>query len=60
MNNGFLLQLIVIFPVAVLILPAGAKQAVAKRVKVCADVRLPAPGKCNYLTVRGFKVRVSR
>lgn len=46
--------------VLLLALFAGVKQAPAKTVNVCASVKLPAPGKCSYLTVHGFKVRVCR
>lgn len=35
-----------------------ASFAQARTVNVCTSIKLPAPGKCTYLTVRGFKVRV--
>ena len=38
----------------------GTGNAAAKTVNVCVSVKLPAPGKCTYLKVRGYKVRVCR
>ena len=46
--------------VLLLVLMTGVKKAPAKTVNVCVNVNLPAPGKCTYLTVRGFKVRVCK
>jgi hypothetical protein len=43
-----------------LVMISGVGPAPAKTVNVCASVTLPAPGKCTYLRVRGFKVRVCR
>ncbi len=43
-----------------LVMLSGVGPAPARTVNVCASVTLPAPGKCTYLRVRGFKVRVCR
>ena len=43
-----------------LVMLSGVGPAPAKTVNVCASVTLPAPGKCTYLKLRGFKVRVCR
>ncbi len=42
------------------VMVSGVRQAPAKTVSICASVTLPEPGKCTYLTVRGFKVSVCR
>ena len=43
-----------------LVMLSGVGRAPARTVNVCASVTLPAPGKCTFLRVRGFKVRVCR
>ena len=43
-----------------LLAPWNAGTAASKTVNVCASLKLPAPGKCTYLKVRGYKVRVCR
>jgi hypothetical protein len=39
---------------------AGTQNLGAKTVRVCADVNLPAPGKCIYKTIRGYRVSVCK
>ena len=39
---------------------AGAQDLGARTVRVCADVNLPAPGKCTHQTIRGFRVSVCK
>jgi hypothetical protein len=39
---------------------AGSQHLVARTVRVCADVNLPAPGTCTHQTIRGFRVSVCR
>lgn len=58
--NGTTYWLVCAIAVLLLVVMTGVKQAPAKTVNVCASVKLPAPGKCSYLTVHGFKVRVCR
>mgnify|MGYP000097046663 CR=1 FL=1 len=58
MNTSYWLMCAI--AVLLLALFAGVKQAPAKTVSVCVSVKLPTPGKCSYLTVRGYKVRVCR
>ena len=58
MSNGFFWPSIITVIVALIAVAVAGQSAAAKRVKVCADVKLPAAGKCSYLTVRGYKVRV--
>ena len=58
MSNGFFWPTVIAVIVALIAVAVVGQQAQAKRVKVCADVKLPASGKCTYLTVRGYKVRV--
>ncbi len=38
----------------------GSQHLGARTVRVCADVNLPAPGKCTHQTIRGFRVSVCR
>ncbi|MGI9513285.1 MAG: hypothetical protein ACR2OL_10325 [Anderseniella sp.] len=38
----------------------GPGNAAPKTVNVCVSLKLPAPGKCTYMNVRGYKVRVCR
>ena len=44
---------------SLVVLP-GTGNAAAKVVHVCVSVKLPTPGQCTYLKVRGYKVRVCR
>ena len=39
---------------------AGSQSPTARTVRVCADVNLPAPGKCTHKTIHGFRVSVCR
>ena len=50
---------IVVFLIVFMAL-AGSQHLGARTVRVCADVNLPAPGKCNHQTIRGFRVSVCR
>lgn len=58
--NGTTYWLVCAIAVLLLVVMTGVKQAPAKTVNVCTSIKLPAPGKCTYLTVRGYKVRVCR
>ena len=46
-----------VFAVA-FVLIVNAQKARSKTVNVCVDIKLPKPGKCKYMTVQGYKVRV--
>lgn len=39
---------------------AGTQNLGAKAVRVCADIDLPAPGKCVHKTIHGYRVSVCR
>ncbi len=58
--TGPVFWLVFIIALLSLIMLGGISPAHAKTVKVCAAVTLPAPGKCTYLTLRGYRVRVCR
>lgn len=39
---------------------AGTQDLTARTVRVCADIDLPAQGKCIHKTIRGFRVSVCK
>ena len=50
---------LVVFLIVFMVL-TGSQHLVARTVRVCADVNLPASGKCTHQTIRGFRVSVCR